>query len=65
MPSARDILVFVGGALAGGLFVRWYVQNHALELFAEGAGAKVFGESSAITKALGSAGAYVDGLAHG
>lgn len=62
MPSARDIVVFALGALAGGAFVRWYVKAHKAEIAAEGVAAHFFGESSPITGAVAHAGAWVDGL---
>jgi hypothetical protein len=42
----RTVIAFVAGAVAGGLFVRWYVQTHAVGLFGEKAGAAIFGEGT-------------------
>jgi hypothetical protein len=43
---AIGVLAFAGGALAGGLFVKWYVETHAGQLAGEAIGAKLFGEGS-------------------
>lgn len=50
---AIGVLAFSAGAVAGGLFVRWYVQTHALGLVGEKAGAAIFGEGTAGAKVLG------------
>jgi hypothetical protein len=47
------VLAFAGGAVAGGLFVRWYVQTHALGLAGDALGAKLFGEGTTGAKVLG------------
>lgn len=38
---AIGLLAFAGGALAGGLFVRWYVTTHAGQLAGEAIGEKL------------------------
>jgi hypothetical protein len=35
------VLAFAGGALAGGLFVKWYVERHAGQLAGEAIGEKL------------------------
>lgn len=55
------VLAFAGGALAGGLFVRWYVQAHAGEL-AAGAVAGKLGLGSGGTAILSGIGDELDKL---
>lgn len=46
-------LAFAAGAVAGGLFVRWYVMRHAGQLAGDAIGAEIFGEGSTGAKILG------------
>lgn len=57
---AIGVLAFAGGALAGGLFVKWYVQTHPGELAAMKLGEQLFGEGSTGAKILGGIGSAVD-----
>jgi hypothetical protein len=43
---AIGLLAFAGGALVGGLFVKWYVETHAAGIVGEKIGAAIFGEGT-------------------
>jgi hypothetical protein len=47
------VLGFAAGAVAGGLFVRWYVMRHAGALAGQAIGDKIFGEGTTGAKILG------------
>jgi len=53
-------VAFAAGAVAGGLFVRWYVTTHVGQLGAEALGAKLFGEGSTGAHVIGDIGSFID-----
>lgn len=54
------VLAFAAGAVAGGLFVKWYVQTHAGGIAAGKLGESLFGEGSTGAKILGGIGGAID-----
>lgn len=46
-------IAFAAGAIAGALFVRWYVMRHAGQLAGEALGNEIFGEGTTGAKILG------------
>lgn len=59
---AIGILAFAAGAVAGGLFVQWYVKRHAGQLAGDAIGAAIFGEGTTGAKILGGILATTDEL---
>ena len=59
---AVGVVSFAAGALAGALFVRWYVMRHAGQLAGQAIGDKVFGEGSTGSKILGGVLTAVDDI---
>lgn len=56
----RVVAAFAVGAVAGGLFVRWYVQTHAAEIVGEKLGAELFGEGTTGAKIVGGLSGVLD-----
>lgn len=54
------LLAFAGGAVAGALFVRWYIQTHPGEIVGGKLGEAIFGEGSTGAKILGGIGNAID-----
>lgn len=51
---------FVAGAVAGGLFVKWYVETNAARIAGDKLGAAIFGEGTAGAKIVGGLSGIVD-----
>ena len=58
--AALAVVAFAAGAVAGGLFVRWYVTKNAAGLGARALGEKLFGEGSAGADVVAGLGRIVD-----
>jgi len=56
----RLAAAFAVGAVAGGLFVKWYVETHAAQIVGEKLGAELFGEGTTGAKIVGGLTGIVD-----
>ena len=59
---AIGLLAFAAGAVAGALLVKFYFQQHALGLVAQGAVDKLFGQGSTAGKIAGDIGDALQGV---
>jgi hypothetical protein len=56
------VIAFSAGAVLGAAVMGFYFRTHAVQLVAEGAGEKIFGEGSTGAKIVSAAGNLLQGL---